>query len=100
MIKFSTDASNAWKRARIEVPYIVYERPEWNPKHPLKHKLPRAHDHWTTEQWNSSGFPSVKLPKSIPTMLKADAWNNILHELEDQYLISPYQKRELQKVKS
>ena len=100
MIKFSTDASNAWKRARIEVPYIVYERPEWNPKHSLKHKLPRAHDHWTTEQWNSSGFPSVKLPKSIPTMLKADAWNNILHELEDQYLISPYQKRELQRVKS
>ena len=33
-------------------------------------------------------------------MLKADAWNNILHELEDQYLISPYQKRELQRVKS
>ena len=100
MIKFSAEASNAWKKAKLEVPIITYEKPEWRPKYPLKHKLPRAHSQWTKEQWNSSGFPSTKLPVNIPTMLKEDSWDSLIQELDEKHLISPYQKRELIRVKS
>ena len=100
MIKFSSETSQAWKRAKLEVPYISHSRPEWTPKYPLKHKLPNAKKQWTEAQWNSSGFPMTKIPHDIPSMLKEEAWDQLISELDSLDLISPYQKHELDKVKS
>ena len=100
MIKFSSETSQAWKRAKLEVPYISHSRPEWTPKYPLKHKLPNAKKQWTEAQWNSSGFPMTKIPHDIPSMLKEEAWDQLISDLDSLDLISPYQKHELDKVKS
>ena len=100
MIKFSYESLESWEKAKIDVKLVEFEKPKWEPKFPLKHKLPGANDSWSKEQWETSGFPNAQIPERLPTMLDEDAWEALTEEVETAGLLSPYRKYELSKVKS
>ena len=100
MIKFSKSSYENWEMARNEAKSHKFEKPHWEPKFPLKHKLPGANDTWSKRQWDTSGFPSAPIPERFPTMLNETAWDALLKETEVLGFLSPYHKKELSKIKS
>ena len=99
MLKFKKETSQAWLKAKREVPCIKYERPRWTPKYPLKHKLPEANEVWSREKWETSGFSKSSIPTTTSTMLNTQKWDELIEELETEGKMSHYFKHELKKVK-
>ena len=89
MIKFTQNTHKKWQKARTDAKCMKPEKPEWVPKFPLKRKLPGAHDKWSKEEWDTSGFPCSKIPKKFPTMLNEKAWDDLVKEVEVQGLLPP-----------
>ena len=87
MIKFTQNTHKKWQKARIDAKCMKPEKPEWVPKFPLKRKLPGAHDKWSKEEWDTSGFPCSKIPKKFPTMLNEKEWDDLVKEVEVQGLL-------------
>ena len=99
MIKFGGNYRKIWEKGKIEPKFIEHTRPDWKPKHPLNHKLPGANEDWSKEQWDSSGFPSSKLPTKIPSMLLEGNWDSLVSELKSEDKLSKYHETKLAEIK-
>ena len=98
MIKFKEDSKKAWEREKLSVPCVEFKKPVWNPKFPLKHKLPNnANTWWSKKKWESSGFSRTGIPSHIPTMLNDKNWDTLIEEIDIARKLSRYQEKELQK---
>ena len=100
MIKFTKNAYEKWEQAKKDATCLKFEKPEWKPKFPLKHKLPELNSKWSKSQWESSGFPCTQIPENFPTMLNETAWDDLLEKIETSELLPPYHQKELVKIKA